>query len=267
MSYNSKYTGKQVENLLSKVEEGNIDIIKLTLSIEDLINCINTKSTVTLGKDFIDAIKSGNRVLIPKNSENPTGYYTINGHIDSYGKLSIALIIYDGKVIYGNSLTINTDDYSIDGSELYLVDLKNKQETLVNKVNIKSINGDSILGSGNLIVKHNVVETPLTSGNKISVQGGNVYNITTDISYLYIFIQNNPNHKDYEEISILFTTGNSVSSDSIRIVTQTGIPLKWANGINPLNFLMPNTSYELSIAIIKVGNTIRYNGILVPFYT
>ena len=267
MSYKSKYTGQQVENILDKVNEGNIGTIKASFSVKTLLEYINTTNYIELNTEFIDTIKVGGKIIIKYNDEdNEEGYYTLTGHITSDDKLSFSLPIDNGRIIYCNNVSIK-DSSNIQGNQLNIIDLKNKQETLVNEANIKSINGDSILGSGNLIVKHNVVDTPLINSERIAVRGGNVYNITRVISSLYITIQNSQNDKDYEEISISFTTGDSVSSNSITIVTQTGIPLKWANGINPLNLLIPNTSYELSIAIIKRGETIRYNGILVPFYT
>jgi len=54
--------------------------------------------------------------------------------------------------------------------------LSGKQDTLVNQTNIKSINGESLLGSGNITIEQGTVDQTIVSGSTNAVAGGAVYN-------------------------------------------------------------------------------------------
>ena len=53
--------------------------------------------------------------------------------------------------------------------------LQSKQETLVSGTNIKTINGTSILGSGNIVIEQGTVDQTIISGSTNAVAGGAVY--------------------------------------------------------------------------------------------
>ena len=53
--------------------------------------------------------------------------------------------------------------------------LSGKQDTLVSQTNIKSINGESLLGSGNITIEQGTVDQTVISGSANAVAGGAVY--------------------------------------------------------------------------------------------
>ena len=71
-----------------------------------------------------------------------------------------------GKV---DTTTFNTYSGSVETA------LSGKQDTLVNQTNIKSINGESLLGSGNITIEQGTVDQTVISGSTNAVAGGAVY--------------------------------------------------------------------------------------------
>lgn len=56
------------------------------------------------------------------------------------------------------------------------IDLNNKQDTLVSGTNIKTINNQSLLGSGNITIEGGTIDTTITSGSTNAVTSAAIYN-------------------------------------------------------------------------------------------
>ena len=83
-----------------------------------------------------------------------------------------------------------------------------KQDTLVSGINIKTINGNNITGSGNVNTEYPVTTV---SGSSVSMKPNTYYRLTTGQSSLTITFQN-PTYSDIvNEYLIEFVCGGTVS--------------------------------------------------------
>ena len=117
-------------------------------------------------------------------------------------------------------------------------DLTNKQETLVSGSNIKTINGQNIMGSGDLKVGTMTVTTTTASTMSLSP---NIYyrNTSTSLSSLSISLNNTTDNTITNEYIVEFTTSSSGTTISLPNT------IKWSNGEMPT--FEANTTYQISI--------------------
>ena len=150
---------------------------------------------------------------------------------------------------------MGTKIIDITGLKIFLTNIKeyienlliSKQDTLISGTNIKSINGESILGNGNI----SVGSKPLTTTTATSIElSPNVYYRKTDqSSNLTITLAAATNTNILNEYLIEFTTaitGTTVSFPS---------SIKWANGEKPK--FDPNSTYQVSI-VNNLGVCIKF---------
>ena len=118
-----------------------------------------------------------------------------------------------------------------------------KQDTLVSGTNIKTINGNTITGSGNVNTEYPVTTV---SGSSVSMKPNTYYRLTTGKSSLTITFQS-PSYSDIaNEYVIEFVCGGTVSLPNTII---------WANGKVP-TFEVGNT-YVLSV-VNNLGIVIKF---------
>lgn len=267
MSYNSKYTGAEIENLLDKVDKGNIDTFKLSLTVKTLKSNVGMEHSISLPISFIEALEKDNKVIIPyDDTQNSKGYYTITGHITSDDKLNFTLPINNGEILYCNNVQLNREFANLRGTDLRLINIDNKQEVLKSGINISTINNKSLLNGGNIEVGPIVTEIIPTGTMYLSaafpMRWNNIYIIKNPIKNLTInYNATNLPDSVYAESSVIFKLS---SIGEISIFNNSDI-LKWANGNNPLKDLQVGILYELSISATKIGDDYYYSGILVPF--
>ena len=129
----------------------NVEIKDVTLSGES-VTCLVITFNTDAGKQEID---------IPLSEIfDASNYYTKS---ETDNKIAEAT---SGKV---DTTTFNTYSGSVETA------LSGKQDTLVNQTNIKSINGESLLGSGNITIEQGTVDQTVISGSTNAVAGGAVY--------------------------------------------------------------------------------------------
>ena len=144
---------------------------------------------------------------------------------------------------------------NIKGLERFLINIKeyienlliSKQDTLISGTTIKSVNGESILGSGNLSIGNKNLIT--TTDTNISLLPNVYYRKTNQSSYLTITLAAATNTNILNEYLIEFTTaaaGTTVSFPS---------SIKWANGEKPK--FDPNSTYQVSI-VNDLGVCIKF---------
>lgn len=231
MSFNSKYSGQQVENMLDQVANGNAggggggittetdpifsaspaakitdgdieewnskqDVIADLTTIRDgaskgatalqeeqykgtvtsvtagegLAGGIITGSgTISLAKkmqnyihidlmDKVDILKIGNTFSDTNITIDKTSYVWVDKmlNFDKFGRFDSidGYYYYPTKVTFGEATTSLKGLMSAsDKAKLDGIDLTGKQDKLVSGTNIKTINGESILGSGNIVVE------------------------------------------------------------------------------------------------------------------
>ena len=144
-------------------------------------------------------------------------------------------------------------------------ELDKKQPTLVSGTNIKTVNGESILGSGNISIsgggssgggggKEFVRVEPLQEplgyhGDLSTIVPNNVYVFTKSIYSLEVssFTENNPIGDEY---SIMFTA----SKDNIPITIAYGdYTIYWANGVIPV----VNSGDLCELSLLRIGSNIK----------
>lgn len=269
MSFNSKYKGREVEELLDKVKEGNLDTLKLSFSVVDLISFINRVKddptgllTFPISSDFIEALENNNKVIIPYDIEDiSSGSYTLTGHVTKDDELNFTLPINNGDIIYCKNLKISRETPFLNGNSLSIINIINKQDKLISGENISTINGESLLNGRDITIGQRVNKIdPEGMLNKEAVFGlewGQIHVISHPVLNLKVNIL--APGKSYAEASVIFKLS------SLRGIIDGLSGVIWANGINPLNSLKEGILYELSISATTIGGETQYNGILVPF--
>lgn len=149
-------------------------------------------------------------------------------------------------------------------------DLANsKQDKLESGTNIKTINGASILGSGDITISGGssgggvpVIAVTIHMGelsfseHTIPLEPDKIYYANESIEMVYIYTVTPPTG-DVGKYSVHFTT------TSIVLGFECPQNWLWANGTTPT--LEPSTTYELSVVATKFGDDYIYKAVLTPF--
>lgn len=125
--------------------------------------------------------------------------------------------------------------------------LISKQDTLISGTNIKTVNGESILGPGNLSIGNKNLIT--TTDTNISLLPNVYYRKTNQSSKITITLTDATNTNILNEYFIEFTT--AVTGTTISFPSS----IKWANGETPK--FDPNYTYQVSI-VNNLGVYIKF---------
>ena len=140
MAFKSKYTGSQIENLLDSVNNGEIG--GTTLTEADIAGMGFTKNTGT-----ITAVQANGTVVASSGTANIPAATT-----SAYGVTKLS------SSTSSTSTTLAATASAVKSA----YDLANgKQDKLISGTNIKTINGQSLLGSGD-ITSPTACEKPTT---------------------------------------------------------------------------------------------------------
>jgi hypothetical protein len=154
----------------------------------------------------------------------------------------------------------------------HIAEWSGKQDKLVSSTNIKTINGESILGEGDI---------PIKSGGKEYIIYDEQNNFPNEILFSEYTIQWHPN-KVYVANTLIYTCAiyaggipaptDIVGEYSIMFKTFPEDELEsfsfpenwlWANGQTPE--IKGDTHYELSVVASKLGEDYVYKAVLTPF--
>jgi hypothetical protein len=164
----------------------------------------------------------------------------------------------------------NNLQYGITSTSSYVIPENtsqlNNDSNFVSSTNLKTINGESIVGSGDIAVSggagkkiRTYDDTSITLGES-PVFDNTIYVYSEPITNIMLGGMGGnfafETSRDYGEALILFTTG----SDATFWCTEV---MLWPNGTFPTP--EPNTAYELSITATKVGGDYIYKAVLTPF--
>lgn len=153
--YKSKYSGEQVEGLLDQVASGSgggggsiviSNVFETDFTFEDL-----AFEDYDLQQDMealAQAIIANKQIYIPYSRVEPMkGGFFANASVDTEDN-SLYLYVYDHLVLY--SIGTYRTNAGIMRDEITRYDLQDK---LVSGTNIKTINGQSLLGGGNITIE------------------------------------------------------------------------------------------------------------------
>jgi hypothetical protein len=116
--------------------------------------------------------------------------------------------------------------------------LSSKQDALTNGVTIKTVNGESILGAGNIIIGHK----PLVETTSTNIQlSPNIYyrQISSSPASLTFSLETASNQNILNEYFVEFTTGTANTTVAFPAT------IKWNNGEIPT--FEPGYTYQVSI--------------------
>jgi hypothetical protein len=146
MSYNSKYKGAQVEELLDLVANGEVDNVYVTdFTFYDLFDVFHSEGEASKAADIaslLAAAQANKIIIVPISSEAKSGCVA---NMDVYYDEDIELWFY-----YYNTrieLRLSTDSQEITFDNVWMEDI---QSALISGENIKTINGEDILGEGDI---------------------------------------------------------------------------------------------------------------------
>lgn len=148
--FNSKYTGQQVEDLLDQVASDITEVYIADFTMGSLREGMNNSSQVNCDMQALVAAMNANKIILVRDDADSSvkGVYVLNGYAEDL--LYFSIVDNAGNVLYCDGTDyVYTNSY-IDGQTLFYRSWDYKQDELVSGENIKTINGESILGEGNI---------------------------------------------------------------------------------------------------------------------
>lgn len=249
--FNSKYTGQQVEDLLDQVASGNAgggitEVYIADFTMESLRDGINNEQQVECDMQALVAAMNANKIILVRESafSDYKGVYVLNGYAED-------LLYFSIVDSYGDILRCEGTDYSspyIDGRDLYFLHWWDKQDTLKSGENIKTINGESIVGSGDMVVGK---ITYFSEEDTLELSPGVVWIRTRMVVNSVQITSFASNNKPFEEYAYYFSTGTIADGSAVKLILPDGV--KYANK-EIFDALESDTHYELSV--------VRSNGIV-----
>ena len=273
--FNSKYTGEEVEALLDIVSQGGSGGGEVQKTTEAEILAMGfTKNQGTITEVKMNGESKGTSGVVDLGT-------VITAHQDISGKANtkdLAVVATSGSYNdLSDKPTIPTTLSQLTQSASYrtVTDTEkstwgSKQDKLVSGTNLKTINGESLLGSGDIAISSGgssskeVAEAPVEMmGGPLMINFANapmqpnkVYVASSKINGIYNLSIATPteNHAEY---MLIFST------DSIIETFAFPDNIRWANGVVPT--IEINACYELSIAATKMNGEYVYKAVLTKF--
>lgn len=119
-------------------------------TLEDLRNGMHGAYQISCNlPGLINAIQA-NKIILIRRDYGFSGVHVLNGYVEDL--LYFSIVDELGVIIYCEGTPYTSAYNYIDGQTLREVSAHTKQDRLVSGANIKTINGESILGSGNLSI-------------------------------------------------------------------------------------------------------------------
>lgn len=234
--FNSKYTGAEVEHLLDQVANGEVG--GETLTEADIAAMGFTKNTGTYSKP------SGG---IPINDLDAYAQETLEGALQS--------VIEDPFI--GAQVTGFIGDLSGTSYALPNDVTNNDQHILLSDHNVKTVNGESIVGQGNIVVKKQVSRSSVVPS---SLDPNVICIIWKEITDSLSITGMTTTDGYYDEYALHFKTGATLVGNAIVSLPSY---VKWAENSNPQ--LEADTLYELSVVKTQIVDTDYFKAVLTKF--
>lgn len=284
MSYNSKYKSSKIEEILDSVE-GKQDEIEDLDAIRSgaakgatALQSEQYKGTITGVSANGTSVATSGVANIPAASTSAYGVTKLSSATNSTSTTLAATASavkaaydlansYKGTVtsVKINGTTKNPSSGVVDLGTV-VTDISGKQDTLVSGTNIKTINGTSILGSGNIEISgggggsgKEVIELTMGRINISEMLPNVIYYVQYNVlSVSIISFATSDSVVDEYTLVGYFNSGGD-PDDIMQITLPEGVV--WANGVIPI--IKAYDEFELSIT--RRGNA--YKAVLTPFIT
>ena len=236
-----------------------------TFSLSDLVSSRDLLAEEVDKPQLLEAIGEGKLILMPVDRTLPLGgLMPISCYVDD---LLYIYFVYDGrlcKVETGRG----EKDYDIYADEITILDLNDIDTirenaalgaTAVQPDNIKTINGQSIIGTGDItIVGGGQKEVVSQVSSEITILEPNKIYVQNKIAPTLTIVQISTTNSLIDEYSVHFMTSSTPSSN-INLPDN----VLWANGEVPT--LEANCVYELSIVKTTIRDENYLKAVLTKF--
>lgn len=250
-AYKGTVTGVKINGITKSPSSGVVDLgdiptsipseVYITdfdvMSIDSLIH--NDIPSLELDKQgLMDALARHKVILVPYEiADNPSfkGYCTLVGYYED--------LLYIKVITESSEIIIDTPLYTpyIFREEVTRRNWSDKQDTLKSGENIKTINGESILGEGDMVVGKTTYfseeDSLELSPNVVWMRRRSVVNSVQITGFA-------SNWKTYEEYAYHFNTGTIADGNAVKLILPAGV--KYANK-EIFDALESDTHYELSV--------------------
>ena len=134
----------------SPTSEDEVYIADFTM--ESLINGYHNRVQVTCDMQALVVAMNANKIILVRASEDSSnnGVYVLNGYAEDL--LYFSIVDTFGNVLYCDGTDYVNDKTYIDGQTLFYRSWDDKQDRLVSGENIKTVNGQSLIGSGDIAI-------------------------------------------------------------------------------------------------------------------
>lgn len=223
-------------------------------TLESLKRGMKSGTYVDCNMQALVTAMNANQVILVREGEDSSykGVYVLNGFAEDL--LYFSIVDSSGNILWCDG-TNYTDASYIDAQTLYLHSWWEKQAALVSGENIKTINGESIVGSGNITISGSgSAQLPLNTvikilnGSTLAIPSGKV----TELAFLQTgggtFALSAD--KKFGEDNV-WVIRFSISIDNLgiyQVVADEGYSIKWANGVAPT--FEKGKFYELSFRLV-----------------
>jgi hypothetical protein len=239
-------------------------------TMESLRDGMNNNSQVTCDMQALVAAMNANKIILVRDgvSSSCKGLYVLNGYAEDL--LYFSIVDTQGNILYCDGTDYLNDKSYIDGQTLFLRSLDDKQDTLESGANIKTINGESILGSGDITISGGggASGSAQLPANYISSNVTQLYTIPSGKVTIFLTPQTEgvkmllstvDMERDKDNAWVIRLSIGADNSGAYLVGTDDNSSIKWANGIAPT--FENGKTYELSFR--KIG--IDYLGVWASF--
>lgn len=255
-----------------------LDGVKDTQDLASIIASIEQQIAGKMDKVTLAAVATSgsyndlsNKPTIPAEQVN-ADWNATSGKAQILNKPTIPSAVTESTVS-GWGFTKNTGTYSKPSGGIPKSDLASAVQTSLGKADtalqqhqtLKTINGQSILGSGNITIESGSSsgggkEIVIVDDTFVDVEPNKIYVLNVDVDFLYVFI-NSTSNNIVDEYCVHFRTTDYDETLTLSMFLDEHVIL--ANGIVPT--LEYSTNYELSIIRTEIMGTNYFKAVLTPF--
>lgn len=261
MSFNSKFKSREIEDILDKSK-----VYIFPFTTQDIIDATEQDIPYRLLEEqiaeILDAINTKKRILI-RQYPDVEGYNVIDS-------IFWDDMIYVHFIDLFSSYPATSCNFAIDMSAMNVTDFR--MGIIATESNLKTINGESILGSGDIVVSgggKEYVEVVASSGSiyfvgneyRPSFEPNKIYYATVPIDESVVISSVTPPTEDVGEYTLYFDT--MITSNAF--IGQLDLPSEWMWTNGEIPTLEKGLAYELSVVATKSGSDFIYKAVLTPF--
>lgn len=234
-----------MESLLDQVASGGggggiTEVYLADFTMEELRDGIYNGIHVDCDTQALVSAMNANQIILVREGEDSAykGVFVLNGYAEDL--LYFSIVDLNGDIIWCEG-TQYGDARQIDAQSLHHQNWGEKQDILVSGENIKSINGESIVGEGDVIVGK---ITYFSEEDSLELSPGVVWmrrGMVVNSVQITGFASND---KVCEEYAYHFYTGTIADGSAVKLILPDGV--KYANR-EIFDALESDTHYELSV--------------------